>query len=129
MRERQDLVAAAGKMVSGIREAIPDAKIFYLPMFPRHLESCCGAPEHMTEEDVVLVNGFREAVDGDIAEELEEIGGVEVVEWWEMMGWDEEGTVETLKRKKVVGPDGSISQSVRTDLLPFLCVTGWRRRR
>jgi hypothetical protein len=34
------------------------------------------------------------------------MGGVEVMEWWELMGWDEEGTIESLKRKKVVGPDG-----------------------
>ncbi len=92
--------------MGGIRETVPDAKVYYLTIFPRHLESCCGVPEHMTEEDVVLVNGFRKAVDGDMTEEMEEIGGVEVVEWWELMGWDEEGKVETLKRKKVVGPDG-----------------------
>jgi hypothetical protein len=60
----------------------------------------------MTDEDVLLVNGFRKAVDGDLVEEMEEMDGVEVVEWWKLMGWDEEGTVETLRRKKVVGPDG-----------------------
>jgi hypothetical protein len=40
-------------------------------MFPRHLESCCDTPEHMTEDDVVLVNGFRKAVGRDVMEELE----------------------------------------------------------
>jgi hypothetical protein len=28
------------------------------------------------------------------------------MEWWELMGWDEEGSVEDLIRKRVVGPDG-----------------------
>jgi hypothetical protein len=81
MREREDLVTMAGKLVGEIREAAPDAKIFYLTMFPRHLESCCGAPDHMTDEDVLLVNGFRKAVDGDLVEELEEMERVEVLEW------------------------------------------------
>ncbi len=84
----------------------PRCKSLLLNHVSWHLEICCGVPEHMTEEDVVLVNGFRKAVDGDMTEEMEEIEGVEVVEWWELMGWDEEGTVETLKRKKVEGPDG-----------------------
>jgi hypothetical protein len=106
MREREDLVIMAGKLVGEIREAAPDAKIFYLTMFPRHLESCCGAPDHMTDEDVLLVNGFRKAVDGDLVEELEEMERVEVLEWWKLMGWDEEGTVDMMRRKKVVGPDG-----------------------
>jgi hypothetical protein len=30
----------------------------------------------------------------------------EVLEWWKLMGWDEEGTVDMMRRKKVVGPDG-----------------------
>jgi hypothetical protein len=60
----------------------------------------------MTDEDVLLVNGFRKAVDGDLVEELEEMERVEVLEWWKLMGWDEEGTVDMMRRKKVVGPDG-----------------------
>ncbi len=44
------------------------------------------------------------------------------------MGWDEEGTVDMMRRKKVVGPDG-VHLSVQTDLLLFPCVTGWLRRR
>jgi hypothetical protein len=33
-----------------------------------------------------VINGFRKAVDGDLVEELEEMG-VQVVEWYELLGW------------------------------------------
>jgi hypothetical protein len=80
----------------------------------------------MKEENVVLVIGFRKVVDVDVVEELEEMGGVEVMEWWELMGWDEEGTVVSLKRRRMVGPDGvHLSVSVNR----FAAVSLWRRRR
>jgi hypothetical protein len=40
-----------------------------------------------------LVNGFRKGVDADVVEELEErVVGARVLEWWEAMGWEQEGS-------------------------------------
>jgi hypothetical protein len=61
----------------------------------------------MRDEDCLLVNGFRKGVDADVVEELEEkVVGVRVLEWWEAMGWEEEGTVQDVRRRGVVCEDG-----------------------
>ena len=52
------------------------------------------------------VEGFQAYDCSNCVEELEEMERVEVLEWWKLMGWDEEGTVDMMRRKKVVGPDG-----------------------
>jgi hypothetical protein len=88
MRDRQDLVAGVKMLVGGIKETVPDAKICYLTMFPRHLENWSDAPGHITEEDVMLVNSFRKAVDVAVAEELEEMGGGGGgLRWWSGGNW------------------------------------------
>ncbi len=38
----------------------------------------------------------------DIVEELEDMGGVSVLEWWELMGWEGNGTLESLRKKNLV---------------------------
>ncbi len=45
-----------------------------------------------------MINGFRKAVDCDIVEELEEMG-VQVVEWFDLLGWESEPGQEKLVKK------------------------------
>ncbi len=52
MGERKELVRE-------IRTSLPDAKVTYVTMFPRHVVRCCSEPGHMTEEDAAMGNGFR----------------------------------------------------------------------
>jgi hypothetical protein len=58
----------------------------------------------MTEDSWVL-NSYRKAVECDIVEELEE-SGVQVLEWFDLVGYDSEPGLEELVRKDVVCGDG-----------------------
>jgi hypothetical protein len=51
----------------------------------------------MTKEDSLVMSGFRKAVDCDIVDEL----GVEVVEWYTLLGWEGEPGPEELLKKDV----------------------------
>ncbi len=62
----------------------------------------------MSEDDCGMVNGFRKGVDVDVVDELEErVVGVRVLEWcwWKAMGWEEEGTLQEVRRSGVVSED------------------------
>jgi hypothetical protein len=53
-----------------------------MAMFPRHVEECCV--DHMTEEDVEVVDSIRREVDRDVEELIRELDGTVKVEyWWE----------------------------------------------
>jgi hypothetical protein len=93
------------ELVRRIEEGLPGVQILYLTMFPRFLDRCCRAENHMAKEDSVVINGFRKAVDSDVAEELEEMG-VQVLEWFELLGWESEPRLEEMLRKDVVCKDG-----------------------
>jgi len=79
----------------------------------------------MTDDDTLTMTGFRRGVDSEIAEELTGLGlgvtvvdseiaeeltglglGVTVVDWWEALGWEEEGGLKGLRMSGVVGEDG-----------------------
>ena len=47
------------------------------------------------------MSGFRKAVDCNIVDEL----GVEVVEWYSLLGWDGEPGLEELVKKDVLSND------------------------
>ncbi len=52
----------------------------------------------MSREDSLVLNGYRKSVESDIVEEL----GVQVLHWYDLLGWDSEPGVEELCRKDVV---------------------------
>jgi len=106
MGEKRELVDRTVELVRRIKLDRPDTQVTYVTMFPRYLERCCNSPRHMTEEDSNMVNGFRKMVDREITEELSGMLGVEVVEWWMLMGWEKEGYVEEMLKKGVVCNDG-----------------------
>jgi len=106
MGEKREVVDRTVELVRRIKQDRPDSQVMYMTTFPRYLERCCDSPKHMTEEDPDSVNGFRRVVDREIVEELSGMAGVEVVEWWKLMGWEKEGSVDEMKRKDVVGQDG-----------------------
>jgi hypothetical protein len=106
MGEKRELVDRTVDLVKRIKLDRPETQVTYVTMFPRYLERCCSSPGHMTEEDAIMVNGFRKMVDREIVEELSGMVGVDVVEWWRLMGWEKEGTVEEMEKRGVVGSDG-----------------------
>ncbi len=103
--EKRKLVELVVELVGRIEEALPGVQTLYLTMFPRFLERCCRAENHMSKKDSVVINGFRKAVDSDVAEEMEEMG-VQVIEWYDLLGWESEPRLAELLRKDVVCNDG-----------------------
>ncbi len=86
---------------------VPFCRCVVCDMFPRHVVRCCDRVSHMSEDDCWLVNGFRKGVDADVVEELEErVVGARVLEWWEALGWEQEGSLQELRKSGVVSEDG-----------------------
>jgi hypothetical protein len=105
MIEKRELVEVMVELVRRIGEGLPGVQLVYLTMSPRFISRCCREAGHMMKEDSLVINGFRKAVDCDIVEELEEMG-VQVVEWFDLLGWESEPGLEELVKKDVVCGDG-----------------------
>jgi hypothetical protein len=103
--EKRELVKLVVEMVRKIEEGLPGVQIYYLTMFPRFLDRCCRAENHMAKEDAMVINGFRKAVDSDVTEEQADMG-IQVLEWFELLGWESEPRLEEMLRKDVVCRDG-----------------------
>jgi hypothetical protein len=107
MGERRQLVDRTVELVVGLQKEFPFAEVWYLTMFPRHVVRCCEKDSHMSEDDCWAMNGFRKGVDADVVEELEEKAvGIRTIEWWETMGWVEEGPLMEVRKRGIVGEDG-----------------------
>jgi hypothetical protein len=103
--ERHELVDNVAIMISEVRQTFPMAEVTYLTMFPRHIEKCCD--RHVTEDDVVLMDGIRREVDRDIVEVLrEQDGTVRIVQWWEILGLGSDMTPEITRVKGLIDKDG-----------------------
>ena len=59
----------------------------------------------MMKEDSWGLNGYRKAVECNIVDELEE-SVLQVVEWFDLLGWDSEPGLDELVRNDVVCGDG-----------------------
>jgi hypothetical protein len=100
MGERRQVIDRTVELVEQVQGRFPFAEVLYMTMLPRYLVRCCDRVTHMSEDDCWMVNGFRKGVDVDVVEELEEsVVGVSVLEWWEAMGWEEEGSVQDVRRE------------------------------
>jgi hypothetical protein len=105
MKERRELVDRTVDLMTGLQELAPEAELWYATMFPRYVSVCCDKKDHMKDEDRWAISGVRKGVDTDVTEELER-AGVKVVEWWELLGWNDEENVDVVRDKGVVGIDG-----------------------
>ncbi len=105
MVERRDLVDRMVRMIRGTQAIFPWAEVSYLTMFPRHVEPCCR--DHMTTEDIWLMDGARRDVDKDIIDMLGDGDeGVSVIEWWDILGFEKDMTVKETQRMRIVSEDG-----------------------
>ena len=96
-----ELIDLVVELVRRTGESLPGVQIVYIIMFPRFIDRCCRSAGHMTKEASLVMSGFRKTVDCDIVEEL----GVEVVEWYSLLGWDGEPGLEELVKKDVLSND------------------------
>jgi hypothetical protein len=105
MVERRDLVDRMVRLIRGTQAIFPWAEVSYLTMFPRHVELCCG--DHMTTEDIWLMDGARRDVDRDITDMLGDgDDGVSVVEWWDILGFEKDMSARETQRMGIVSEDG-----------------------
>jgi hypothetical protein len=80
-----------------VKETVGDkVDVAYVTMFPRFVRECCR--DHMTDEDVWLLDGVRQDVNKDIVDRLTDKGiKVETVEWWTLLGAREEMTLSEIR--------------------------------
>jgi hypothetical protein len=126
LSEKRELIDMFVELCRRIEESLPGVQLVYITMFPRFITRCCREAGHRTKEDSWVLNGYRKSVESDIVEELEE-SGVQVLHWYDLLGWDSEPGVEELVRKDVVYRDGVHLTAKQTLLLLFLCAAGLRR--
>ncbi len=94
-----------GLVVGEVQMVFPTAEIMYVTMFPRFVEVCCK--DHMTEDNVVVVDSIRSEVDRDVEELLQEMDGtIRVVQWWEIIGLGSDMTHDMIRSRGVVDKDG-----------------------
>ncbi len=82
-------------------------------LFPHFVEECCK--EHMTDEDVWLLDGIRRDVTREIKDNLCDIDcDIEIIDWWTLFGLRNEPTVTEVRRLGTVDKD-NVHLSVRVN--------------
>jgi hypothetical protein len=105
MAEKVELVDRLVTFVEDIRDMLEDrVRVVVLTVPPRFVKPCCR--EHMTEEDVWLLDGLRRDVNREIRDEVTERGlKVEVIEWWTILGEREDLTILDIRRRDFLDND------------------------
>jgi hypothetical protein len=105
MTEKAELVEKMVDMMVDMKRTVGgEVRVVHVTMFPRFVEQCCR--DHMTEEDVWLLDGIRRDVNRETKDMLLESGyDIEVVEWWTLTGARSELTVNEVKRSGLIDRD------------------------
>jgi hypothetical protein len=105
MTEKIELVDSMVDMMTEVKRTVGElVKVIHVTMFPRFVEQCCK--DHMTDEDVWLLDGIRRDVNREIKETLSDRkSGVEVVDWWQLVNARNEMTLSELRRSGTVDLD------------------------
>ena len=96
MIERAGEVRLVEELVKVCREAVPEARVIYLSMCPRHVVKCCAKQENMTEDDSWSLENQRREVDMEVKRRIEK--DVEVVQWFEAKGLEKEPELAAVRR-------------------------------
>jgi hypothetical protein len=105
MTEKAELVEKMVDMMVDMKRTVgSEVRVVHVTMFPRFVEQCCR--EHMTEEDVWLLDGIRRDVNRETKDMLLESGyDIEVVDWWTLAGARSELTVNEVRRSGLIDKD------------------------
>jgi hypothetical protein len=103
--EKVELVDRLVTFVEDIRDMLDDkVRVAVLTVPPRFVRPCCR--EHMTEEDVWLLDGLRRDVNREIRDEVSERGlKVEVIEWWTLLGERDDLTISDIRKRDFLDSD------------------------
>ncbi len=123
MTEKAELVEKMVDMMVDMKRCVgEDVRIVHVTMFPRFVEQCCR--EHMTEEEVWLLDGIRRDVNREVKDMLLESGyDIEVVDWWTLVGARNELTVNEMRRSGMIDNDNVhlTSKSNRVAAASLMC--------
>jgi hypothetical protein len=123
MTEKAELVEKMVDMMVDMKRCVgEDVRIVHVTMFPRFVEQCCR--EHMTDEDVWLMDGIRRDVNREVKDMLLESGyDIEVVDWWTLIGARNELTVNEMRRSGLIDGDNVhlTSKSNRVAAASLMC--------
>jgi nucleotide-binding universal stress UspA family protein len=105
MTEKVELVDGMVDLMTMVKRTVGDkVTVVHVTMFPRFVEQCCR--DHMTDEDVWLLDGIRRDVNREIRDTVcDRDSGVEVVDWWQLVNARNEMTLGELRRSGVVDGD------------------------
>ncbi len=105
MVEKAELVDRFTDLLQKVKETVGEkVDVLYVTMFPRFVRECCR--DHMTDEDVWLLDGVRRDVNKDIVDRLSDRDvKIETVDWWTLLGVREEMTLSEIRRLNCVDDD------------------------
>jgi hypothetical protein len=105
MTEKAELVESMVELLTETKRTVGNkVRVVHITMFPRFVDRCCR--EHMTEEDVWLLDGIRRDVNRETKDGVCESGyDVDIVDWWTLNGARNEMTVNEIRRARIVDVD------------------------
>jgi hypothetical protein len=122
MTEKSELVDRMVELLVETKRTVGDeVRVMHITMFPRFVDVCCK--DHMTEEDVWLLDGIRRDVNRETKDGVAENGyDVDMVDWWTLVGARNEMTVNEIRRGRIVDIDNvhltcSVNRSAASVLL------------
>jgi hypothetical protein len=88
---------------------------------PRFVKPCCK--EHMTDEDAWLLDGLRRDVNREINYELTDRKlGVDIVEWWMLLGESDDRTIMDIRKRDFLDNDNvHLKKRANTLAAEILC--------
>ena len=107
MCERKLVAQVLAGIVRKCRELWPLVEVFYLTIFPRHVEKCCADRGHMGDLDPQVIQTSRLDLEEDISDEIRRAGEkVHKVFWWAGLGIQMEPSTAWIRERGVVSNDG-----------------------
>ncbi len=92
-------------MVDDVRRMVDETvRVVMVTVPPRFVKPCCK--EHMTDEDVWLLDGLRRDVNREIRDELADRKlDVDVVEWWMLLGESDDLNITDIRKQDYLDGD------------------------
>jgi hypothetical protein len=105
MAEKAELVDRMVNLIEDIRRTVDESvRVVLVTIPPRFVRPCCKG--HMTDEDVWLLDGLRRDVNREIKDELTDRKlGVDVVDWWVLLGESDDLTITDIRKRDFLDSD------------------------
>jgi hypothetical protein len=129
MAEKAELVDRMVNLVDDVRRMVDETvRVVMVTIPPRFVKPCCK--EHMTDEDVWLLDGLRRDVNREISDELTDRKlCVDIVEWWTLLGESDDLTITDIRKRDFLDNDNvHLKKRANTLAAEILCTRILERR-